>query len=191
MKNMREALGRVSKVKATMLKAHLDWAEKQFGDLSRLSPHVDAECADLLRGTLSTAWVSFSSLIQIDRAIAAVAGGPPEKTFRELGRYSARTNLGGVYKGFIRAEPHRFFAQMSVLHKQFQDFGQSRYEGGDASAGRIILEGYKEYSPVYCASAAGYFEEALRMMHAPGPIVVEETSCQCGGDPQCVFKMTW
>ncbi len=55
MKNMREALGRVSKVKATMLKAHLDWAEKQFGDLSRLSPHVDAECADLLRGTLSTA----------------------------------------------------------------------------------------------------------------------------------------
>lgn len=189
--NKREKLGRTSKVKATMLKAHLAWAEKRIGDLSRLLPHVDTECAGLLRGTLSTSWVPFSCLVQIDRAIAAAAGGPAEKIFRDLGRYSATTNLSGAYKRFVSAEPHRFFAQMSVLHRQFQDFGQSRYEEDGASEGRVILEGYSEFSPVYCASAAGYFEEALRMMHAPGRIVVAEISCQCGGDPQCVFKMTW
>jgi hypothetical protein len=191
MNDKREALGRQAKVKATMLKAHLAWAEKQVGDLGRLVPHLDAECAALLRGTLSTVWIPLGCLIQIDRAIASVAGGPAERVFRALGRYSASTNLNGVYRSFVSSEPHRFFEQVGVLHRQFQDFGRCRYEEAGARAGRIILEGYTEYSPVYCASAMGYFEEALRMMHAPGPIVVAETSCQCGGASQCVYQMTW
>ena len=52
-------------------------------------------------------------------------------------------------------------------------------------------EGYEEYSPVYCASALGYFEGALRLMKVPGPVHVFEVSCQCAGDPACVFDLSW
>ena len=192
MKVRRESLGRTAAVKATMLQAHLTWAQKQVGDLDRLRPHLDAEClAFLNRRTLATDWVPFRCLVRMDRAIAAVVGGSPDRTFGELGRHSASVNLGGVYKRFIASEPHRFFTQMGVLHDQFQNFGRSRYEKDGERAGRIVLEGYMEYSPVYCASGGGYYEEALKMMFAPGPIKVSETSCQCAGDASCIYQMSW
>jgi hypothetical protein len=44
---------------------------------------------------------------------------------------------------------------------------------------------------VYCESGRGYYEEALRMMRAPGPVKAVETSCQCAGDPACVYELSW
>jgi hypothetical protein len=184
--------GTIPAVKGTMLQAHLSWAREHAADLERLKPHLDPECASLLsRRVFPTDWVPFSCLIQIDRAIAAVVGGSAEKVFQDLGRHSATTNLTGVYKTFISAEPHHFFDQMSVLHGQFQNFGRWRYDKLGERSGRITLEGYSVFSPVYCLSATGYFEQALRMMHAPGPITISETSCQCAGEPRCVYDMKW
>ncbi len=188
----REHLVGKAAVKATMLQAHLGWAQKQVGDLGRLAAHLQGDCAALLtRRTLSTDWISFRCLVQIDRAIAAAVGGQPDRVFFELGRHSASENLGGIYKGFISSEPHRVFRQMSVLHGRFQDFGRCGYEKTGERSGRVLLGGYSEYSPVYCTSGAGYFEEALKLMHAPGIVTVRETSCQCDGDLQCVYDMSW
>jgi uncharacterized protein (TIGR02265 family) len=186
----KERLGGPAAVKATMLQAHLKWAEQGL-HLPRLLPHLDPEAAKLLGRTLSTAWIPFASFIQVDRAIAAVAGGSAERVYRELGRHSASINLGGVYKTFISTEPHRFFEQMGLLHGQFQNFGRSRYEKTGERSGNMIFEGYAEYSPVYCSSALGYFEEALKMMRAPGPVIVKEATCQCAGDGQCAYQMSW
>jgi uncharacterized protein (TIGR02265 family) len=192
MKTKREILAGKAAVKGTMLQAHLEWAHRSLGDVGRLASHLQGECAGLLtRQTLSTHWVPFRCLIQIDRAIAAAVGGPHDRVFRDLGRHSASTNLGGVYKRFVTAEPHRVFTQMSVLHSQFQNFGKWQYVKSGDRSGKITLLGYPEYSPVYCTSAAGYFEEALKLMHAPGPILVKETSCQCAGEQQCVFEVSW
>ncbi len=188
----REVLTGKAAVKATMLQAHLTWAEKQLGDLGRLAAYVHGDCAEYLtRRTLSTGWVPFRCLIQIDHAVAAAVGGQASKVFFDLGRHSATINLGGVYKRFISSEPHRVFTQMGVLHGQFQNFGRCEYERTGEQSGRIRLAGYSEYSPAYCISGAGYFEQALKMMHAPGLIAVRETSCQCAGDAQCVFEMSW
>ena len=76
----KEALGRASKVKATMLQAHLAWAKKHVGDLGRLSPHLEKECAGALGGMLSTNWVLLRCLVNVDRAIAAAVGGVPAST---------------------------------------------------------------------------------------------------------------
>ena len=192
MKVRKELLGRQAAVKATMLRAHLAWAQKRFGDVGRLRAHLDAECNAVLESRMfPTDWVPFRCLVAIDRAIAAAAGGIPDTVFRELGRHSASVNLGGVYKGFVSTEPHRFFGQMGVLHNQFQNFGVSQYVKRGDRSGQVVFENYTEYSPVYCASAQGYFEEVLKVMNAPGPIRVSESSCQCAGDRQCVFEMTW
>jgi uncharacterized protein (TIGR02265 family) len=192
MKIRRELLDGKAAVKATILQAHLAWAQKQSVDLARVAPLVHGECAGFLtRRTLSTEWLPFRCLVEIDRAIAGTLGGAADKVFRDLGRHSASVNLGGVYKGFISSEPHRVFAQMSALHRQFQDFGRWDYQATGDRSGKIVLQDYPEYSPSYCTSAAGYFEEALRIMRAPGPIVVREPACQCAGDPHCLYEMSW
>jgi hypothetical protein len=192
MKPRRELLGRKAAVKATMLQAHLAWAQKQLGSLDPIGAQLDPESADfVIRPRLATDWVPFRCLVRVDVAIAAALGGSADRVFRDLGRYSAAMNLNGVYKTFISTEPHRFFGQMSVLHGQFQNFGRSRYERTGDRTGCVSLENYTEYSPVHCASALGYFEEALRMMHAPGPIIVDETMCQCAGDAECRYEIAW
>ena len=129
-------------VKGTMLRAHLSWAANRFGPGSNRSARAlpAALLALLSRMVLPTDWIPFSALIELDRAIAAAAGGDPEETWLALGRHSAALNLTGVYKSFISGEPHRFFDRMAVLHHQFQTFGRSVYERLGESSGRIRIE---------------------------------------------------
>jgi predicted hydrocarbon binding protein len=193
MKARHEKLGGPAAVKAVMLLAHLEWAKERVPDLAgALGPTLDDECAPFVKSpVLATDWVPLRCLVAIDRAIALAVGTPAEQVFRDLGRHSAALNLGGVYRGYVADEPHRFFERAAQLHARFQNFGRARYERAAERRGRTYTEGYEEYSPVFCAGSQGYCEEALRLMHVPGPIQVLETQCQCAGDPACVFDLTW
>jgi predicted hydrocarbon binding protein len=175
-----------------MLHAHLAWAAARRGGAAAATDALDAECRRFAAGGfLDTDWVPFRCLVQIDRALAAAAGMPPEQVFREMGEHSATLNLSGAYKSFVAEEPHRFFEKAARLNDRFQNFGRCSYERRDERHGRMRHEGYEEYSPVYCASALGYYAGALRLMRVPGPVHVFEVSCQCAGDEACVFDLTW
>jgi uncharacterized protein (TIGR02265 family) len=194
MKERTEKLGDKAKVSATILQAHLSWAQDRWGQdaASRLTPVLDGEALALVSRPLApTEQVLLRDLVRIARAIASVEGGDANAIFEELGRHSARLNLGGAYKSFVPDTPHRFFEQMNFLHRTFQNFGRSTYEKLGARSCRMQLEDYAEYSPIFCISGRGYYEEALRMMKAPGPISVKEASCQCAGDESCVFELSW
>jgi len=189
----KEKLGNSAAVKGTMVQAHLTWAGGRFDDVAaRLKPNVAEECAKYLdHSILATDWIPFRCLMAIDRAIAAAAGGDPDAIYQELGRHSAVLNLGGAYKSFVAEEPHRFFEQMALLHGRFQNFGRSAYEKTGEHSGRIRIEGYEEYSPVFCASGLGYYEAALELMKVPGPVHGVEVSCQCAGDSTCLYELSW
>lgn len=192
MRERREKLGTFAAVKGTMLEAHLGWARERLGDLDALTPHLAAsEAALVARPLLAVDWYLLSTMVAIDKAIAGAVGGDPERVYRELGHNSAVINLAGAYKAFITDEPHRFFASQARLHARFLNFGQEVYSPGPAHDGQIRLTGYPEYSPVFCCSAAGYYEGALEMMKVPGPVRVQETACQCAGDDACVFALAW
>jgi uncharacterized protein (TIGR02265 family) len=194
MKERQEKLGDKAKVSATILQAHLSWAEEKWGQAvaSRLQPVLDAETLPVIsRPASPTDRVLFRDLVRVARGIASADGGDRDAIFEELGRHSARINLGGAYKSFMPETPHRFFEQMNFLHRTFQNFGRSTYEKLGPRSCRMRLEEYVEYSPVFCISGRGYYEEALRMMKAPGPISVQETSCQCAGDECCMFELSW
>ncbi|MCC6132681.1 MAG: hypothetical protein IT186_22365 [Acidobacteria bacterium] len=182
-----------AKVKGTMLRAHLNWASNHAGlSTNSLGEHLSPAAAHLLGQTvLATDWVTFGLVVEIDRAIATASGRPEEDVYRDLGRYSAALNLGGVYKAFVSVEPHRFFERMTVLHHQFQNFGRSTYERKSERSGRIRIDGYTAYSRVFCLAGMGYYEEALRLMHAPGPIRIQEAACHCFGDDSCSFDISW
>lgn len=188
-----EKLGDKAMVKGTMVEAHLIWAGERLGDVaSRIGSQITADSAQLVtQGVLASEWYPFRCLVEFDRAVAGACGGVHEDTYREMGRQSAVRNLGGVYKGFVAEEPHRFFEQMALLHGRFQNFGHARYRRTGERSGEVAMEDYPEYSPVYCASAVGYYEGALQMMKVPGPIRVRETACQCAGEPACVFALAW
>ena len=192
MKVRQERLGDAAAVKGTMLHAHLAWAAGRPGAAAAIAAQLESGCRRFASGDfLDTEWVPFRCLIQIDRALAAAAGQPPEQVYRELGGHSASLNLGGVYKSFVAEEPHRFFEKGARLHDRFQNFGRCDYERLGERQGRMRHEGYGEYSPVYCASALGYYEGALRLMKVPGPVHVFESSCQCAGDRACAFELSW
>lgn len=193
MKPRREKLGDAARVKGTMVSAHLDWGRQRAPDLdARLASALGPEERRLVETPiLATDWVPLRALVAIDRAIAAAAGGDPEAAWRAMGRHSALVNLSGAYKGFAADEPHKFFERQARLHGRFQDFGRAGYERVGERAGRIRLEDYAEYSPVYCASAGGFYCGALETMHVPGPIRAVESACTCAGDTACVFDLSW
>jgi hypothetical protein len=181
-------------VKGTMLQAHLAWVRERFdaAQLGKLRAALPAGLRELVeRPPLATDWVPLQILIDVDRAVAAVAGGRAEEVYRALGRHSAVSNLQGVYKAFAREEPHRFFEQQALLHRRFQNFGSAFYERAGLQSGRLRIEGYANPSHVFCASGKGYFEGVLEMMKVPGPIVCTEVLCQCSGDPSCLFDLSW
>jgi len=194
MNERQEKLGDKAKVSATILQAHLSWAEEKWGQAaaSRLGPVLDAEAQALISRPLApTGQILLRDLVRIARGIVSADGGDQDVIFEELGRHSARLNLGGAYKSFVPETPHRFFEQMNFLHRTFQNFGRSNYEKLGPRSCRMTLAEYAEYSPMFCLSGRGYYEEALHMMKAPGPISVKETSCQCAGDECCVFELSW
>lgn len=187
----KEILEGQAAIKGTMLNAHLAWAKREL-NIDSIKQYIDQESLKFLdRSILATEWIPLRCLIQIDRAIASAIGGTPEQVYRSLGSYSAYINLNGIYKKFVIGEPHHFFNRMTILHEQYQNFGSSKYQRLGDRTGRILIEQYQEYSPVYCASAIGYFEEALRLMKAPGPIIVVEKTCQCWGESICQFELSW
>lgn len=186
-----EKLGGPGAVKGTMVLAHLAWAKVEIPDLDRrLPPRLSPECRPLIEsGVLATHWFPFRCLIDLDRAIAALAGGDVSEVMRSLGRYSAAQNLTGTYRAFVAEDPHRLFERTALLHSQFQNFGQSSYERRGPRAGRIRVDGCDEYSPAFCESALGFYEGALEAMNRPGRCA--EPQCKCLGDEACVFEMDW
>jgi predicted hydrocarbon binding protein len=190
----KEKLGRKARVRAGVLRAHLEWARKRWPDVAeRLRSRLDAPSFSLVKHPPSSdeEMIPFRRLVRLDRALAALAGGDHEGTFHALGVHSAQHSLKSLPAAYEPELPHRFFESMAVMHRMYQDFGKSRYERLAERSGRIQIARYSEYSPTYCIGGRGYYEEALRLMRVPGPVKVEETTCQCAGDAACLFILSW
>jgi hypothetical protein len=181
------------RVKGGMVKAHLQWVTQNRPDLTveDLCRRVSPSTADVLRGlVLAIGWYPFRALVETDRAITEACGGDPEALFKELGRYSARLNLGTSYKVYTRSEPHTFFQNAARVHDQFQDFGRAEYERTGATSCRLSMLDYKCYSRVFCLSGAGYYEQATALQGGRDP-QISEVECHCQGGSACRFDIRW
>jgi predicted hydrocarbon binding protein len=179
-------------VKGSMVRAHVQWLRENLGEegleetLALLPPVPAAE----VRDALASSWCSLESLVLLDRAIARVSKKNEGELMLELGRYSAQINLSGVYRAYRRTDIHEFFLRSAGLHKQFQDFGISEYQQIGETNGRMLLRDSAAFSPVYCASAPGYYTEVISL-HGGANVSVTETTCRCAGDDLCTFEMRW
>jgi len=180
-------------VKGGLLKAHLEWIGENLPGVTidEICRHVSPATAVVLhRPVLPVSWYPFRAVVETDRAIAAASGRDGDALFRELGRYSARINLTTNYKVYTRSEPRAFFELAVRLHGRFQDFGRAEYERTGQTSCRLAMFEYPCFSPVFCLSGQGYYEQATALHGGQKP-QVRETACQCRGGSACRFEVQW
>lgn len=180
-------------VKGGMMAAHIGWATKarRPADIARFWAALPSDLQESLSGMLLPVnWFPFSDLIEVDRAIVKVFGGGDPAVLREVGAYSARSNLTGIFKAFRASSIHEFFDNGALLHAKFQDFGEAAYVMTSRTSGEMIHSGYRSYSPLFCQSALGYYRESL-LLHGAASPQVDETTCQCRGARSCTFALRW
>ena len=58
------------------------------------------------------------------------------------------------------------------------------------NAGRITHRNYTSFSPTYCESACGYYEEVMKM-HGAARHAVDHPKCLGRGAQECIFELRW
>ena len=155
----------------------------------RLVASLPEPAAHALRTPLASSWYDFETLIEIDRAILAALAARQPNVLALAGAASAELGVGKVYRSLDSEELVKFLESQVAFHKQFQKFGNVRFEKTDRG-GRMIYADYPVYSPVYCATAIGFFLEAI-LRHGGKDPEVREATCHTLGDAVCTFEMTW
>jgi len=153
--------------------------------LGKLTPRT----AGYTRTPLASSWCEFESLIELDRTIYETLKSKYPNVLALIGAASAELGIGRVYKSLDTVELTKFFENNAMFHNQYQKFGKVKFEK-TPSGGKMIYSDYPCYSPIYCASAVGFFLESILRHGGTEPNVVE-TKCQTMGDSTCTFEMTW
>ena len=153
--------------------------------ISKLSPRT----ARYTKTPLASAWCEFESLIELDRAVHERLKATHQNVLALIGAASAELGICKVYKILDTNELTKFLENNALFHNQYQKFGRLKFEKTPNGA-RMIYSEYPCYSPIYCASAVGYFMESI-LRHGASEPTVHETKCQCLGDSTCTYEMTW
>jgi predicted hydrocarbon binding protein len=181
----------VAKVKGVMFGGRKQFLVDTLGEerfhklLETLSPRTRG----YVKTPLASSWCEFESLIELDRAIHNELKGEYPNVLALIGAASAELGVGRVYRSLDSEELTQFLENNAAFHNQYQKFGTQKFEK-TPNGGRMTYSGYPVYSPVYCASAVGFFLETI-LRHGGTEPTVTETKCQCQGEKACVFEMTW
>ena len=181
----------IAKVKGVMFGGRKQFLLDNLGDhgfsdlLAKLSPRT----ASYTKVPLASSWCEFESLIELDRAINEALKAKLPNVLALIGAASAELGIGKVYKSLDNTELVKFLESQALFHSQFQKFGQVKFQK-TPNGGRMICSDYGVYSPIYCASAIGFYAESVLRHGGKDPTVVE-TKCQTLGDPSCTFEITW
>ena len=180
------------RVKGAIVRTHILWVRRYRGESGeeRLQQALPADLRKELESIIPSDWYPFETLIRLDRLIIELFGNGTPDLSRELGRYSAHLNLSVPFRSYRREEIGAFFRESAALHSEFQDFGTVEcLEQGERKVS-MVHRGYACFSPLFCASGLGYYEQAI-VEHRSRPVRLEETSCQCRGDSTCTFEIEW
>lgn len=181
----------ISRVKGVMFGARKQFLLDMLGEagfnafLDKLAPRT----RNYLKTPLASSWVEFESLIELDRAIFEELKAKHPNVLALIGAASAELGIGKIYRSLDSEELAQFLETNATFHDQYQKFGNVKFEK-TAGGARMIYSNYPCYSPVFCASAYGYFLESILRHGGTNPNVTE-TKCQCRGDKTCTFEMTW
>lgn len=178
------------RIKGSMIRSRFDWLKEMHPEIDRktiVDSLPESTRAKLTRGILASEWYDFADLIAVDRAFHTRFGSQHPEILKDFGRFSAKANVTSMVNAMTA---HEFFRNSVKLHDRFQDFGEAVYEQTGEKGGKMIFRKYPCYSPVFCESAFGFFEQCVSVFGGTN-VKVSEATCQCRGDASCTFAMTW
>jgi predicted hydrocarbon binding protein len=181
----------VCKVKGVMFGGRKQFLLDTIGEegFAKLLEKLTPRTRSYVKTPLASSWYEFESLIELDRTIHEELKATHPNVLALIGAASAELGIGRVYRSLDSEELEKFLENNALFHNQYQKFGVVKFEKTPKGA-RMTYSGYPCYSPVFCASAIGYFQECILRHGATEPNVVE-TKCQCHGDKTCTFEMSW
>jgi hypothetical protein len=179
------------KVKGVMLAGRKHFLVETAGEdvFNEILKKVSPKTRPLVKTPLASTWVDFESLIELDRTTYEMLKDQYPNILALIGAASAELGIGKLYKALDSVELTKFLGDTALFHDQYQKFGRVKFER-TAGGGRMIYTDYPCYSPIYCASAVGYFLESM-LRHGANDPTVTEVKCQCRGDKSCTYEMTW
>ena len=180
-----------AKVKGVMFGARKQFLVDTVGDdaFNAILAKLTARTRNYTKTPLASSWCEFESLVELDRAIFEALRSQYPNVLQLIGAASAELGIGKVYKSLDNTELVKFLESIALFHNQFQKFGNVRFEKTQ-NGGRMVYTDYPCYSPIFCASAIGFFMEAI-MRHGGSDPQVNETRCQTHGDASCTYEMSW
>ena len=181
----------ICKVKGVMFGGRKAFLLETLGEqgFAELITQLTPRTAQYTKTPMASAWCEFASLIELDRATHERLKATHPNILALIGAASAELGIGKVYKILDSNELTKFLENNALFHNQYQKFGNVKFEKTPKGA-RMIYSNYPCYSPIFCASAIGYFQESI-LRHGGTEPAVTETKCQCHGDKTCTFEMTW
>ncbi|MBZ5588019.1 MAG: DUF2378 family protein [Acidobacteriia bacterium] len=180
-------------VKGNILRARIAFVKERFGEAAwdRVVRTLSAEEQKQLSGVVNVAWYPFDLGRHLDDAIVAVLGGGKTTVFEEMGRASARENLTTVHRNFLDAgDPQAFMQKAPMIYRFYYDTGRRTWEATGPTSGVITTHDADTYSAADCATVVGWYKEALAMVGAKNPVIVEE-ACRARGDECCRYRVSW
>jgi predicted hydrocarbon binding protein len=181
----------ISRVKGVMFGARKQFLVDTVGEegLARVVARLSPRTAGYVKTPLASSWCEFESLVELDRAIYDELKAKHPNVLALIGAASAELGIGKVYKSLDSTELLKFLESIALFHTQYQKFGRVKFEK-TPNGGRMIYTDYPCYSPIFCASALGFFLESI-LRHGGTDPGVNETRCQTHGDASCTFEMSW
>jgi hypothetical protein len=181
----------MAKVKGVMFGARKQFILDTAGEagLNEIIAKLSPKTATHLKTPLASSWCDFESLVELDRAIHETFKAKYPNVLILMGAASAELGIGKVYRSLDSEELTSFLEKNALFHNQYQKFGKVKFEK-TAKGARMVYSDYPCYSPVFCASAIGYFLESI-LRHGGQNPTVNVTTCQTRGDATCTYEMTW
>jgi hypothetical protein len=179
-------------IKGQLFLARLEYLRDGHGPaaIEQVLASLPGGAGEKLRGIDRESWYPFSVLVLLDTAIAKLMAPGQEDIIERLGGASARHRTEWLGEHVRLFSVHGFLSRVADEHRRFHSFGHAAYRRTGFTQGEIAFSGYPEAYEVFCRSSRGFFRAAVSHL-AGAPATVEERTCQCRGEPACVFHIRW
>lgn len=179
----------VCKINGTVFAARQRFVREAFGEqgfqevLSRVSPATRAFAER------PPAWCDFASLVEYDRVVYDQFHTRYPHVLTLLGAASSEYGGGTLYRALDDQELLDFLEGLVHFHGLYQKYGRAVFTRSKRG-GLMACYDNPCYSPLYCASAIGFYLAGL-LRHGARRARVRELQCHCRGDRACVYQLEW
>jgi hypothetical protein len=136
-------------------------------------------------------WYPEEDLLELIRALARVLPPGEGDVYEQMGRYSARDQLAGVYRHLLEGGDALSLPRRGLVLWQSQhDSGRLQVTLEGPGAARIDVFDYALPSREMCGVLLGYMAEMFAMAELPDP-QVKKTRCRLDGAPHCSWSCHW